>query len=198
MSDISKIVLPDGASYNIKDAVARAAIAGVGSAMRYLGVSSTAIADGSDANPVTIGGSSVTPEAGDVVIYGSSEYVWSGAENKWREFGSTGSLKALAFKDEASGDYTPSGTVSAPEITVEVNTTIVKPFESAGTLPSCSLPEMTATVSGETLSLGWKEGSFSAGTLPSAGSDVAVATGIKSAKSSAPAFSGTAGTITVS
>lgn len=197
MAEISKIVLPNGTAYDIKDAVARAAIGTVSGAMRYLGTTTTAISDGSTANPVTIGGSSVIPISGDVIIYGSSEYVWSDAESKWREFGSTGSLKALAFKDSATGSYTPAGTVSAPTVTVTPNTTSVKPFGSAGTLPSCTLPEMTATVSGETLTLGWTAGTFSAGTLPSAGNSVTVATGIKSASASTPTFTGTSGTVTV-
>lgn len=197
MADISKFVLPNGEAYDIKDAVARAAIASISGAMTYLGATTTAISDGSTTNPITIGGKSVTPAAGDVVIYGNSEYVWSDTESKWREFGSTGSLKALAFKDSASGSYTPAGTVSAPTISVSVNTASVKPFGSAGTLPSCTLPQMTATVSGETLTLGWTAGSFSAGTLPSAGADVSVATGIKSASATAPTFTGTASDITV-
>ena len=198
MADISKIVLPDGSTVNIKDAVARAAISSMSGAMKYLGETTTPISDGSTASPVIVGGNSVKPVAGDVVIYGNSEYVWADAEGKWREFGSTGSLKALEFKDSASGSYTPAGTVSAPEVSVSVNTTSVKPFGSAGTLPSCTLPEMTATVSGETLTLGWTAGTFSAGTLPSAGTAVTVATGIKSASASAPTFAGTEGSITVS
>ena len=197
MADISKFVLPNGEAYDIKDAVARAAIGTISGAMTYLGTTTTAISDGSATNPITIGGKSVTVVAGNVVIYGNSEYVWSDTESKWREFGSTGSLKALAFKDSASGSYTPAGTVSAPGVSVAVNTTSVKPFGSAGTLPSCTLPQMTATVSGETLTLGWTAGSFDAGTLPSAGAAVTVATGIKSASATAPTFTGTASDITV-
>ena len=198
MAEISKFVLPNGEAYDIKDATARAAIASVSGAMKYLGTTTTAISDGSATNPITIGGKSVTVVAGNVVIYGNSEYVWADIEGCWREFGSTGSLKALAFKDSASGSYTPAGTVSAPTVSVSVNTTSVKPFGSAGTLPSCTLPQMTATVSGETLTLGWTAGSFDAGTLPSAGTAVTVATGIKSASASAPTFAGTEGSITVS
>lgn len=197
MAEISKIVLPNGTSYDVKDAVARAAIGTISGAMTYLGTTTTAISDGSATNPITIGGKSVTAGAGDVVIYGNSEYVWSDTESKWREFGSTGSLKALAFKDSASGSYTPAGEVSAPTVSVSVNTTSVKPFGSAGTLPSCTLPQMTATVSGETLTLGWTAGSFDAGTLPSAGATTTVATGIKSATATAPKFTGTASDITV-
>ena len=220
MADISKITLPSGTTYDIKDATARSNIAALSGALTFLGTTTTALTDGATTSPITIGDSSVTPKAGNVVIYDNSEFVWSAAESKWREFGSTGSLKALAFKDSASGsytpagtisqptftgtkatiplsftpagtvtiskgtgtaNYTPAGTVSAPTITVTPNTTSVKPFGSAGTLPS-----FTASVSGETLSLG-----FSAGTLPSAGTAVTVATGIKSATASAPKFTGT-------
>ncbi|MGN0508558.1 MAG: hypothetical protein ACI4GX_04940 [Ruminococcus sp.] len=220
MADISKITLPSGTTYDIKDAVARELIASLSGALTYLGTSSTALTDGCSTSPITVGDTSVTPKAGDVAAYGNSEFVWSAAESKWREFGSTGSLKALAFKDSASASYTPAGavsqpaftgtkatisssftpagtvaiskgtgtanytpegTVSAPTVTVTPNTASVKPFGSAGTLPS-----FTASVSGETLSL-----AFSAGTLPSAGTAVTVATGIKSATASAPTFTGT-------
>lgn len=52
-------------------------------------------------------------KAGDVVICGKLEFAYSDADNKWHEFGSTGSLKALAFKDNASGTYKPKGAVSS-------------------------------------------------------------------------------------
>lgn len=220
MADISKITLPSGTTYDIKDARARELVTSLSGALTYLGTSSTALTDGCTTSPITVGSTSVTPKAGDIAAYGNSEFVWSAAESKWREFGSTGSLKALAFKDSAStsytpagtvsqptftgtkviipssftpagtvaiskgtgtANYTPAGTVSAPTVTVTPNTTSVKPFGSAGTLPS-----FTASVSGETLSL-----AFSAGTLPSAGTAVTVATGIKSATASAPTFTGT-------
>lgn len=187
MADISKITLPSGSTYNIKDQGARDLISALSSPTSYLGITTTAITDGATTSPITIGDKSVTPKSGDIVAYGNSEFVWSGTENKWREFGSTGSLKALAFKDNASTSYTPAGSVSAPTVSVTVNTASVKPFDSAGTLPS-----FTATVSNETLTLG-----FSAGTLPSAGAAVSVATGIKSATATAPTFTGTAATITV-
>lgn len=65
-----------------------------------------------------------------------------------------------------------------------MNTASVKPFGSAGTLPSCTLPSMSATVSGETLSLSWSAGSFSAGSLPTAGTAITVATTVKTATAS--------------
>ena len=93
-------------------------------------------------------------------------------------------------------NYTPKGTVSKPTVSVSVNTTSVKPFGSAGTLPSCTLPSWSASVSDETLILSWSDGTFSAGTLPSAGTAVTVATGIKSATATQPTFTGEAGTAT--
>ena len=90
-----------------------------------------------------------------------------------------------------TANYTPKGTVSKPTVSVSVNTTSVKPFGSAGTLPSCTLPFWSASVSDETLILSWSDGSFSAGTLPSAGTAVTVATGIKSATATQPTFTGT-------
>ena len=52
-------------------------------------------------------------KAGDVVISGKMEFAFSDADKKWHEFGSTGSLKALAFKDTASTTYKPKGNVSS-------------------------------------------------------------------------------------
>ena len=48
-----------------------------------------------------------------MVICGKLEFAYSDADNAWHEFGSTGSLKALAFKDNASGRYKPKGNVSS-------------------------------------------------------------------------------------
>lgn len=190
MADISEITLPSGVTYDIKDATARNDISmlkgsGTG-AMHYAGVTTTALANGSSTSPIKINETDYTPSNGDVVIYGQLEFVWSTSDKKWHEFGSTGSLKGLAFKDSASASYTPAGSVSAPTVTVAVNTAKVAPITGVGTLPN-----FTASVSNETLTLG-----FSAGSLPTKGEEVTVATGIKSASASAPAFTGTNATIT--
>lgn len=190
MADISEITLPSGVTYDIKDATARSEISilkgsGTG-AMHYAGVTTTKLENGSSTSPIKINEADYTPSNGDVVIYEQLEFVWSTSDKKWHEFGSTGSLKGLAFKDSASASYTPAGSVSAPTVTVAVNTASVTPITDVGTLPS-----FTASVSNEVLELG-----FSAGTLPTKGTNVTVATGIKSASASAPAFTGTSATIT--
>lgn len=248
MADISKITLPSGSEYNLKDATARADIeslkGSVTGAMHYLGVTTTAITDGSSTNPISVGGKSVTAKAGDVAISGSKEFVYSDTDNKWHEYGDTGSLKALAFKDEASGDFTPSGTVSKPTFTgtesnvtitvaasasgnytpegtvtptVTLNSTTVNSITDVGTLPSCTMPILTTTVANENLTIGWTDGTFAAGTLPTKGADVSVATGVKTVTAtftgtkvnitgkttatgevSQPTFTGTTDTVTVS
>lgn len=190
MADISEITLPSGVTYDIKDATARSEISilkgsGTG-AMHYAGVTTTKLENGSSTSPIKINEVDRTPLNGDVVIYGQLEFVWSTSDKKWHEFGSTGSLKGLAFKDSASTSYTPAGSVSAPTVTVTVNTASVTPITGVGTLPN-----FTASVSNEILTLG-----FSAGSLPTKGTGVTVATGIKSASASAPSFTGTSATIT--
>ena len=111
--------------------------------------------------------------------YSGSEFVWNGSA--WQEMGKN-NFGALAFKSSASGDYTPAGSVTVTE--AEDTTTSVTPFGTAG-----SLPDAYFTVSGETATF-----NFSAGTLPTAGTDVNVVTqsGARTAT-----FSGTAATITV-
>lgn len=128
MADISKITLPSGNTYDIKDATARTEIANLKSSvtggMHFKGTTTTALTDGATTKPIKIDNADCTPEAGDIVIYGTTgegtksaprEFVWNGS--KWEEFGSTGSLKALAFKDNASATYTPAGSVSQPTFT---------------------------------------------------------------------------------
>lgn len=102
-----------------------------------------------------------------------------------------------------SANYTPAGSVSAPTITVTPSTATKYVAGSAtgggtvtaGTAASCTLPVLQTSVSDETLTLSWTAGSFTANTptavtLPSFTSQTIVS-GISSATSSEPQFSGT-------
>ena len=109
---ISKVQLSDG-TYFIKDTEAHEKLAGLTGAMHFVGTSST---DPTSAKGPTVAGHTGAFAAGDVVVYTPAgkqecEYVYNGSS--WQEFGSTGSLKALAFKDSASGNVTVSGTAEA-------------------------------------------------------------------------------------
>lgn len=78
---------------------------GLASAMLFLGTTTTAITDGAKTNPVAIGGSNKTITAGNVVLYGSKEFVWTGSA--WEELGNEGSYKIV---QAAVGDPSASGT----------------------------------------------------------------------------------------
>ena len=146
MADISKIVL-EGNTYNIKDTVARAAAVG---GMHFLGVSLSQIADGTTnvaiiktgtntANryytstvPIGTNGTysgvtytlkNVALIAGDVVIYGRMEFVFSTSDNCWHELGSTGTLGKLAYKNGISVEYSKAtgGSFTGTEATISVS-----------------------------------------------------------------------------
>lgn len=78
---------------------------GLASAMLFLGTTTTAITDGATTNPVVLGGSNKTVTAGNVVLYGSKEFVWTG--NAWEELGNEGSYKIV---QAAVADPSASGT----------------------------------------------------------------------------------------
>ena len=117
MADISKITLPSGTTYNIKDAEARSQIAALtgGDAVVFVGVSTTALTDGGSETP-TVGGDELTPATGQLFFYGTQQFIWGG-DSKWHALGSLDSLGDLAYKDAASGTVTPTGTVSQPTFT---------------------------------------------------------------------------------
>ena len=205
MAEISKITLPSGITYDIKDATARATAAG---GIQLKGTTSTALTDEATTNPITIGGNSYTAQANDAVFYGKAEFVFDGTA--WHEFGDMSGLGSLAVKNSASGLYTPAGSVSTPTITVTPTTTTKYVAGSAtgggsvtaGSAASCTLPVMTTSVANETLTIGWSAGSFTANmptavTLPSF-SEQTIATGITSASATQPTFTGTQATIEVS
>lgn len=123
MANIKQITLPSGNTYDLVDAGARELIADLQNYTDYLGVTTTTISDGSTTNPITINNTSVTAKKGNIVNYGSKEFIWNGSA--WQEFGDLSGLGSLAFKNSASGTYTPSGSVSAPSFTGSSSTVTI-------------------------------------------------------------------------
>lgn len=109
---ISQIKLPSGNVYEIKDAYAREQIEALGKPTHFIGETTSVLTDGATTNPIIIDSKSVTAVAGDIVVYINSEFIFDGT--KWILLGDLSGLKALAYKDSASGTYTPAGTVSQP------------------------------------------------------------------------------------
>jgi len=153
---ISQITLPSGTTYDIKDANARERIttleAVVQGGVHFIGKTTSAIVDGSTTNPVTIEGKgSFTAVAGDIVTRGSNaEYIFDGT--KWLEFGDLSGLKALAYKDSASGSYTPAGTVSKPTFTGSSSTVTITTADntSGNYTPKGTVSQPTFTGSSST------------------------------------------------
>jgi hypothetical protein len=154
---LSKMTI-GGQQYDLKDAEARQSIADIQTSitggMHYIGETSTVLTDGASTSTLVAkseGSLAKTTgfEAGDIVIYGELEFVWNGA--KWQEFGSTGSLKSLAFKDNATGDVACAGTNSS----------------SAVTFTGGSTETVLKAVDDEAVAPSFTEGAFSAGELPS-------------------------------
>ena len=229
MPEISKITLPSGVSYDIKDATARTAIENLQNTENVLSTNAATTPSGvtwnSNGNTITgtLAASSGTikkiylvPVANDDTKNNYREYltVKNGAAYSWEMIGTTetslSGLGALAYKDSATGQYTPegsvsqptfsgseltstgsytpSGSVAAPVISVSVagSTDSVYSITNLGTLPSFS-----ATVNDEVLTL-----SYTVGALPSRTSKT-VKTGDPTYAATSPAFSGTAATVTV-
>lgn len=199
MADISKITLPSGTTYDIKDAHARELIDEMSGYTDFLGVTTTVLADGITTNPITINGASVTAKKGNIVTYGSAEFIFNGTE--WQEFGDLSGLGFLAYKNSATATYTPAGSVSQPNFTgttkylgVSVGTaskSMTGKFTPAGTVsqPTFTGTQGTVTVSGTiansvTLSSGTSSGTGKADVTPAG-------------TVSQPTFTGSAGVVDV-
>jgi len=177
MPFLAEFTMPSGNTYQLKDEYARNLIKELLNFHEWLGITTTPLVDGSTTNPILISGEEVTATEGDVATYQNDEFVYSSV-GTWQKFANLSGLGALAFKNSASGSYTPAGTVSGTAVTMSKTT--VKNNTSAGSMP-------TFTVSGETLII-------TDGSVPTF-EDVSVATDVNSVTD--PSFSGTPATITV-
>lgn len=98
------------------------------------------------------------------------------------------SLGNLAFKDNASGDYTPAGTISGITGTATPSKITLRVFNGAPTAPSWSASVDSTT---ETLSFSFNAGSILTTTK-------SVVTGITDIEITGGNFKGTPGKVTVS
>lgn len=167
---ISSITLPSGNTYDLKDAAAREAIAGLTGFELIICTSAantpkdvtwesggTTITGTLEASADTKGAIYLVPSTnGTKDIY--DEYVTvntGGTTYIWELFGNTdvhiGDLGALAFKSSASGSFTPAGSVSVSASGTENKTATVAPAQSgeatytpAGTVAAPTISKKTA------------------------------------------------------
>ena len=173
MADISKITLPSGSVYDIKDATARAAIANLQNTENVLSTDaastpygvqwisgSTTITGTLVASSTTIKKIYLVPNDGSEEGNTYDEYLTLKINNQysWEKIGTTkvdlSGLGALAYKNSASGSYTPAGTISKPSFTGSSSTVDITAtnnnsgnYQPQGTVstPSFSGDEMTST-----------------------------------------------------
>lgn len=123
----------------------------VAGGVHYRGKTTSNIFDGADVNPIIINGEPYTAQVGDLVIKDvdggeSLEFVFDGTV--WSELGSTGVLGTLAYKDNASTQYKPKGSVTTTLSQTNTQATLTKgDYTPAGTNASSSV-----TLSGGTTS----------------------------------------------
>lgn len=137
---IYTVTMPSGNTYDLVDQGARDLIKELMNFREWLGVTTSDISEGSSTNPILIGTTEVTAVAGDVVSRDSDhkDFIFS-STGVWQNFGELSGLGALAFKDSASGIYTPAGTISTPTFTGE-SMTSTGSYTPKGLI---SIPEFT-------------------------------------------------------
>ena len=139
MADISVWVSPNNTEYNFKDAAAREAIAAINGREWYVVTNAADTPYGVtwDKGGTTITGTLVASADTKAKIYFVPDVAETGKDIYsewvtvsptsgtfvWEKFGTTdinvGSLGLLAYKDSASGSFTPAGTVSQPTFSGE-------------------------------------------------------------------------------
>lgn len=86
-------------------------ISGLSNAVHFVGVTTTALVDNSETKTIKVNNEDYTAAKGDVVIYGSKEFVFDGS--KWHELGDT-SAELNAINDLKEDLYGEGGTMAAP------------------------------------------------------------------------------------
>lgn len=152
MADISKITLPSGTTYDLKDAYARDLIKELHNYTKYLGVTTTTLVSGVTTDPdVDIAGTTVTAEAGNIVTYsasgqpGGEEFIYSGTV--WQQFGDLSGLGRLAYKNNATGTFTPQGSITASSFT-GTSTTSTGKFTPSGSISGTTFTGASMTSTG--------------------------------------------------
>lgn len=119
---LDSIQLPGSdTKYWMKDTEAREKIEALVNVTHFLGVTTTELTDGASTNPITINEQEVTAVSGDIAIYKkdiglqeplSLEFIFDGTY--WQLLGGQSIEGAgdLAYKNSASGSYTPAGNVN--------------------------------------------------------------------------------------
>lgn len=139
LPEISKITLPTGTTYRIKDEVARQGMSG---AIVLRGTTTTALTDGATTNPITLDTTpptEYTAVANDAVFYGNKEFVFDGTN--WHEFGDMSGVRNMGKVDQGTVTIKPKGSNSSSAVSFGAHTTatVLKSTVTA------TVPKVTST-----------------------------------------------------
>ena len=185
---IYELTLPTGNSYYIKDdevrqwigdgttsgaekrlSDAESAITALSNATHWLGITTTALTDGANTNPITINEQSVTAKGGDIVQDTSgTEFIFSDkvSPNAWQQFGaSIGTLKAFAFVDTGTVTLTPAGSNSSSSVSGTCSVTPSGSNASSAVSGTCAVTPSGSISKGTGTANYTPEGSVSAPTI---------------------------------
>ena len=112
----------------------------VSSALKFQGITTTAISDGSTTNPIVINGASYTAKKGDVVLYDGREFLWTGSA--WEQLGDEVSWALKTTTISAGQGLTGGGTLAANR-TISLNQDSIDKLALAATAyqkPSGGIP----------------------------------------------------------
>ena len=176
---------------------------GLSKALKFIGFSTTQIADGQSTTPTISGLSSYTPTVGDVVIDGSDatassqwEYVYTSA-NKWERLGGDSSYVISGTEY----DVTNGGTNANSAVTISPQTTAIYSMTSAGSVEDGSQAELSMSVINEKLIYSWMPNTPTSVTLPGRSNAIdawtGYNTGVANTYAAAQVFTPTTKTITV-
>lgn len=139
--ELSNVTLPNGITYDYKDAKARKDIEALTASTTNLGITTTPLTDGCTTNPIMVAGEAITAKVNQTATYGSKEFLYN-AQGQWQEYGDLSGIGKLGWEDSAVGKFTPEG-----EITHELSKETVQVVKTQMVLP-------TYEVQGETLVIG--------------------------------------------
>ena len=118
-------------------------LGGLSGAMHFKGTTTTEMSDGRTTSAVTINSASYSPEAGDVVLYSDSEYVWTGS--LWERLGRDASFKTQQTPiTDASYTGSDTATVFVSAVTQDANGNITVTKRKLPTYNNYSHPTATS------------------------------------------------------
>ena len=148
------------------------AVAGLTGAMHLIGTTTTELTDGDTTASVTIDDQTVTPQAGDVVLYSGKEFVWDGTS--WELLGDEGSY---ALKTSTTQVGSASGWNAGRATAITKTDVSIPNVTSAGTAPALtktdvSIPNITSAGSATTASVASGTLTITNGSAPTLGTAI--------------------------